>query len=44
MLKFFLLAAATDGAAWIYDPKVGGVLLFALLIANFVFALSHSTS
>jgi hypothetical protein len=44
MLKFFLVAAATDGAAWIYDPKVGGVLLFALLIANFILALSHSTS
>lgn len=44
MIKFLLLAIGLDGAAWMYDPKIGGLMLFVLFIANFVFALNRTTS
>lgn len=42
MLKFILFALVADGAAWAYDPQIGGFLLILLLIANFIFALSRT--
>ncbi len=44
MLKLVLIAGLLDGAAWLYEPKIGALLLFILLIANFVLAMTHSVS
>lgn len=42
MLKIILVAVALDGAVWLYNAQIGGVLLIILLILNFVWALSRS--
>lgn len=42
MLKIMLAAIALDGAAWLYNAQIGGILLIVLLILNFVWALSRS--